>query len=121
MELKYRDFVPNFLGLADCQDKIQQLLQNSDDKLKNIETQLTSVDKELENLKNEVPHKKKEIVTDFINRLSILNEIEQHLNSLWLLPDNKVSFNPLENSRVILRLEDLSKSLQTVNTVFAHI
>ncbi|KAL3092406.1 hypothetical protein niasHS_007615 [Heterodera schachtii] len=114
LELKYRDFVPSYIGLADCQDKIQMALQNGKENVIKMEEKLTNAEKEIVKLKENAPHKKLGVVQDLVDRLAILDEMEQCLNTLWLMPtDSKTEFDPLAITRTILRLTELCAALES--------
>lgn len=43
-ETKYRDLVPSFMIVSDCQDKIQSILRTGDRKLKKVQESLSSIE-----------------------------------------------------------------------------
>jgi len=49
--MKYRDCIPDFLVLADCQDKIKKSIAYGDEQLKLIEDQISIVEKTLDTTK----------------------------------------------------------------------
>jgi hypothetical protein len=49
--MKYRDFIPDFLLLADCQDKINQSISYGNEQLKLLNGQISNVDKSLVTMK----------------------------------------------------------------------
>lgn len=113
IEIKYRDYIPNFLGLVTCHEKMQYIIIDSNEQIKKIENQLIAAEKATEKAQEESPHKKHEVLKDFLNRLQILNEMEHCLNTFWLPPNEKMTFDPLSNVRTILRLEELCKNLES--------
>lgn len=42
--MKYRDYVPSFIGLAVVQEKIQNTIKDGNERLKKVETILTAVE-----------------------------------------------------------------------------
>uniref|UniRef100_A0A915M963 Uncharacterized protein n=1 Tax=Meloidogyne javanica TaxID=6303 RepID=A0A915M963_MELJA len=114
-EMKYRDCIPDFLVLADCQDKIKKSIAYGDEQLKLIEDQISIVEKTLDTTKNDCPNAKKNIIEDFLKRLATLSEIENCLTALSLLPDC-LEVDVLSNVRMILRLDELTKALESETT-----
>uniref|UniRef100_A0A915MVP1 Centromere/kinetochore protein zw10 homolog n=1 Tax=Meloidogyne javanica TaxID=6303 RepID=A0A915MVP1_MELJA len=114
-EMKYRDCIPDFLVLADCQDKIKKSIAYGDEQLKLIEDQISIVEKTLDTSKNDCPDAKKNIIEDFLKRLATLSEIENCLTALSLLPDC-LEVDVLSNVRMILRLDELTKALESETT-----
>ncbi|KAF7638509.1 hypothetical protein Mgra_00002187 [Meloidogyne graminicola] len=111
-EMKYRDIIPDFLVLADCQNKIKQSIDYGDEQIKSLKDQISNVENSIENAKNECPSVKKEIIQDFLNRLSVLSEIEKCLTAISLLPIDSLALDLLSSVRMILRLEELAKELE---------
>jgi len=62
---------------------------------------------------NDCPDAKKNIIEDFLKRLATLSEIENCLTALSLLPDC-LEVDVLSNVRMILRLDELTKALESV-------
>jgi hypothetical protein len=58
------------------------------------------------------------VIRDFIDRLSVLNEMETQLNALWLGASNGESRDSLADALIILRLEELVKGLELVSLLF---
>ena len=112
-ELKYRDFVPSFIGVDDCQDKIQKNIRDGNEQLKKLEAQINSLEKSVVQAKEEAPHKKRQVVQEFLGKLENLSEMERCLNAFWLNPADEAQFDPLINVRSINRLEELYKKLES--------
>uniref|UniRef100_A0A915E0D9 Uncharacterized protein n=1 Tax=Ditylenchus dipsaci TaxID=166011 RepID=A0A915E0D9_9BILA len=93
-EMKYRDFAPQFL------------------RVKNLQCKLVDTEKNLSQIVEEAPTKKLCVIRDFIDRLSVLNEMEAQLNTLWLGSSNGKA-DSLADATTILRLEKLVNGLES--------
>lgn len=49
-EMKYRDCVPQFLALADCQEKIDSSLDSANRKMENLQASLTTAEANMSQL-----------------------------------------------------------------------
>ncbi|KAI1719923.1 centromere/kinetochore zw10 domain-containing protein [Ditylenchus destructor] len=111
-EMKYRDCVPQFLALADCQEKIDSSLYSANRKMENLQASLTTAEANMSQLADEDPTKKLIVVRGLINRLGVLDEMEKQLNALWLGASNGENRDCLTDATIITRLEEIVNSME---------
>lgn len=102
IELKYRDFVPHFLAVSDCQDTIKFEIKSANDKIEELKKSMAKSHTNVANL-SIMPSKKLSLIRDFLDRLNILNEIESLLSTMWINPE--VGSDLLSEAQIILQLE----------------